>query len=352
MDSWPVAVDLFAGCGGLTEGLTQAKFRVLGAIEIDPLAAESYRMNHAAHVWVSDIRNLDPLVVLDELDLAPGELDLLAGCPPCQGFSTLRTRRQALSVADDRNDLVYEFMRFVDVMRPKAVMMENVPNLANDPRMAHILEHLRRAGYYAEHDAVRVLDASHYGVPQRRRRMILLSGQTGPVPFARAQPAQQTVRSALHHLHSPGQGSDNLHDYTVRRSERIERLIRLVPKNGGSRKDLPEDLQLACHRRTNGFSDVYGRMAWDAVAPTITSGCFNPSKGRFLHPDENRAITLREAALLQTFPERYRLSLRRGREATAAMIGNALPPEFIRRHAELIRNYVAPREDSNASSSR
>jgi len=130
----------------------------------------------------------------------------------------------------------------------------------------------------------------------------------------------------------------------------VRGLIRLIPKNGGSRTDLKFAAQLKCHRKCDGFHDVYGRMAWDDVAPTITGGCFNPSKGRFLHPVRHRAITLREAALLQTFPPTYFFSLKRGKSNAAQMIGNALPPEFIRRHAQSIAKFV--QKDSLSKSRR
>jgi DNA (cytosine-5)-methyltransferase 1 len=126
-----------------------------------------------------------------------------------------------------------------------------------------------------------------------------------------------------------------------KRSDKVKEIIRLIPKNGGSRLDLGAENQLKCHQKCDGFKDIYGRMAWDDVAPTITGGCFNPSKGRFLHPTKNRTVTLREAALLQTFPTTYFFSLRRGKSSAAQMIGNALPPEFIRRHATRIFQYVA-----------
>ena len=122
---------------------------------------------------------------------------------------------------------------------------------------------------------------------------------------------------------------------------RSRTLIRLIPKDGGSRLDLGRQRQLGCHRRCDGFKDVYGRMAWDDVSPTVTGGCVNPSKGRFLHPTKNRCVTLREAALLQSFPPTYRFSLRRGKFPAAQMIGNALPPEFIRRHAKQVGKHLA-----------
>jgi DNA (cytosine-5)-methyltransferase 1 len=142
-----------------------------------------------------------------------------------------------------------------------------------------------------------------------------------------------TVRGALTGVGAPSVSADKLHAMPARRSEKIRELIALIPKDGGSRKDLADDRQLECHKRSDGFSDVYGRMAWDDVAPTITSGCYNPSKGRFLHPSRNRAITLREAALLQGFPPKYKFDVSHGKEAIALMIGNALPPQFIAAHA-------------------
>jgi DNA (cytosine-5)-methyltransferase 1 len=148
------------------------------------------------------------------------------------------------------------------------------------------------------------------------------------------------VRDAIGSLPAPGASGDPLHDLAEARSDRVRRLIAAVPADGGSRKDLDAEFTLPCHARLRGFFDVYGRMRWSEVAPTITGGCVNPSKGRFLHPDQDRAITLREAALLQSFPADYAFSMRRGKYAAAALIGNALPPEFIRRQGEAVRDLL------------
>lgn len=331
---FPTAIDLFAGAGGLTLGLRWARFRVLGAVEIDSLAADTYRANFpAVRLWEMDIQKLSLARVLRELSLKPGQLDLLAGCPPCQGFSTLRSMNGHRDVVDDRNDLVLEFERFVRGLRPKSVMLENVPGLASDDRLARLVASLEAMGYKV---TMQVLDASRFGVPQRRRRMILVAGRRQVIPLAEPEARDRTVRDAIGALEPAGKSGDPLHDLRERRDPRIAGLIAQVPEDGGSRAVLPK--QLKCHATFDGFHDVYGRMAWDAVAPTITSGCVNPSKGRFLHPSENRAITLREAALLQGFPRDYRFSLRRGKYAAAQMIGNALPPEFVRRHAAEIRS--------------
>jgi len=330
------AIDLFAGCGGLTLGLKQAGFKVLAAVEIDLKAAATYSINHQDVLLKEmDIRQLSAAKLRRELKLRRGRLDLLAGCPPCQGFSTLRTNNGASTNRDRRNNLVREMLRFVREFRPKAIMMENVPNLTQQKPFKDLCYGLRKLGYRVNFD---IKDAANFGVPQRRRRLILLAGKGFDVSFAKESNKKNTVRKAIGSLSKPGKSKDALHNLPEqKRSRKVMQLIRDIPKNGGSRTDLPMSRQLECHRRSNGFKDIYGRMAWNDVSPTITSGCFNPSKGRFLHPAQNRPITMREAALLQSFPRDYIFEPKIGKTAIALMIGNALPPEFIRRHALAIR---------------
>jgi DNA (cytosine-5)-methyltransferase 1 len=345
----PIAIDLFCGCGGLTLGLKSAGFRVVGAVDNDPLSVETYKLNHPrVKVWETDIRKLKVSAVKKKLNLWKGELDLLAGCPPCQGFSTVRTLNGGRRIEDERNDLIYEFLRFVEGLRPKTVMMENVPGLAVDKRMEALMEQLTELGYSGE---FRILDAADYGVPQRRRRVIVLAGRFGPVDFASPEGTRLTVRNAIGNLPAAGMSSDSLHDMPEKRAPRVVEFIGRIPKDGGSRLQLGEDAQLSCHKKCNGFKDIYGRMAWDQPAPTITSGCVNPSKGRFLHPEEDRSITLREAALLQGFPVDYRISLRRGKFPAAALIGNALPPAFVAAQADAVSEYLANRSRRNTGSS-
>lgn len=330
-----IAVDLFSGCGGLSCGLIEAGFTVAAAVEIDLKAQATYRLNYPdVHLYEQDIRTLDPAHVLDGAGLKPGELDLLAGCPPCQGFSRLRTKNQKTSVKDDRNNLVADFLRFVRAMLPKTIMLENVPALAKDGRFTKMRNQLHSLGYES---VVHVLDAADYWVPQRRKRLIMLASRIHKPEIAPKADAKVTVRQALNGIGSPSRTKDKLHAVRENRSAAVRELISLIPKNGGSRADLGEEFQLDCHKRSSGFYDVYGRMSWDDVAPTITSGCHNPSKGRFLHPSYNRTITLREAALLQGFPKEYRFDVSHGKEAIALMIGNALPPPFISAHAAALR---------------
>jgi len=324
------ALDLFSGCGGLTLGLHQAGFKVVGAVEFDQTAVNSYRSNHPdVHLKHVDIRKLSAEGLRRELQIPRGKLDLLAGCPPCQGFSSLRTRNGSKRNRDARNSLVGEMLRFARAFLPRAIMIENVPGLARYAPFAELCEKLRALGYKVE---FAIKDAADYGVPQRRRRLILLAGRRFAVPFARESSRGRTVRDAIGGLINAANG-DALHNLPEKRSKKVLKLIRDIPKDGGSRGDLPNRRQLACHRRTDGFKDIYGRMSWDELAPTITSGCFNPSKGRFLHPVKDRAISMREAALLQSFPLNYVFDMTKGKQAVALMIGNALPPEFIRRHA-------------------
>ena len=333
------AIDLFSGCGGLTLGLKQANFDVISAIEIDAVAATTYRTNHPEVALKEvDIRYCSPDALMTELRLRPRDLDLLAGCPPCQGFSVLRTKNGARDNTDPRNSLVGELLRFARVFMPKTMMMENVPSLQTNEVFRQLCDGLRALGYHLTYE---VKDAAHYGVPQRRRRLILVGGLGFDVKLARKARRPSVVRDAIGDLISPGSSGDALHDLPENRSEKVRKLIRDIPKDGGSRSDLPAGRQLNCHKRTRGFYDVYGRMSWEVVAPTITSGCFNPSKGRFLHPEQDRAITMREAALLQTFPMDYEFDVSRGKEAIALMIGNALPPEFIRRQALSIQKSLS-----------
>jgi DNA (cytosine-5)-methyltransferase 1 len=329
------ALDLFCGVGGLSVGLREADFSVLGAVDVSDLAIQGYRANHPdTRVWHQNIRSLSPQTMMEALGLAAGDLDLLAGCPPCQGFSTMRTLRRGTSVADKRNSLVAQFGRYAAALKPRALLMENVPGLADEPGLHRLVKRLEKLGYSV---TAGVHDAAEYGVPQRRKRFVLVGMRDGAT-FSLAEPnaPRRTVRDALAGLPLPSESLDPLHNHGEQRSRRIRNLIAAIPHDGGGQRDLPRRRRLACHKRSNGFFDVYGRMSWDRPSPTITSGCINPSKGRFLHPDQDRAITLREAALLQSFPLDYAIPLRAGKYKAADLIGNAIPPAFVASHARSI----------------
>lgn len=336
-----VAIDLFCGCGGMTTGLKQAGLKVLWGVDIAEKPLRVYRANHPdVVVEEGDIRTVDCVELMRALSLRPGDLDLLAGCPPCQGFSSIRTRNRSHSIDDSRNDLIEEFVRFAAMLMPGAVMLENVPGVAYDSRFTSFCEDMQSLGYRGEW---KVLDVADAGVPQRRKRLVYAAGRDVDIRVAELTVRRRTVRDAIEHLQKPGSSGDPMHDWPESRTDRIQRLISLIPRDGGSRSDLPDEYVLPCHKRNpDGFNDVYGRMAWDRLAPTITGGCASPSKGRFLHPDENRCITLREAALLQGFPHDYSFTSGVGVTKTdiALMIGNALPAPFIRAHAQEIMRQV------------
>jgi DNA (cytosine-5)-methyltransferase 1 len=334
------AIDLFAGPGGLSLGLTQAGFKVLAAVEIDALACETYRANHPQTcLFETDIRRIEPQAVLDAIGLRPGELDLLGACPPCQGFSTLRSRNGSQAVDDDRNRLLFDVLTFVKEIRPRCVLMENVPGIVRDRRLIYVYRALESYGYQiSRRDDV--LDVADYGVPQRRRRFVLIASRYGVVDRPEPPGTAATVRQAIESLPPAGTSGDPLHDLPERHGETVQKLITGIPRDGGSRSQLGASAQLGCHQRTDGFYDIYGRMSWDSPAPTITTGCYHPSKGRFLHPAEDRAITMREAATLQGFPIDYWFSMKRGKQGLAQMIGNAMPPAFVASHAAAIRQHL------------
>lgn len=291
----------------------------------------TYRLNHVNCLHITtDIRCVDAADVMSCLGLHPRQLTLLAGCPPCQGFTTLKTLNGSRSLDHPMNDLIFAFHDFIQVMQPHSIMIENVPGLFHDSRIGEFRDDISRVGYRSD---AAIFDASDYGVPQRRQRMILLAHRGERVVFAKPDANTPTVRQAIADMPPPGAGSDSTHDYIVKRRPEVEHRIRMIPKDGGSRRDLGLEGQLPCHKRTRGFYDIYGRMKWSAPAPTLTTGCTNPSKGRFLHPDQDRSITIREAAILQGFPRDYMFDTSCGREHAARMIGNAFPPPFARAHA-------------------
>lgn len=333
-----ISIDLFSGVGGLTEGLRQAGFKTKYAFEIDALASKAYSMNHEdATVITKDIRSVDTKKI--KKSLGNKTIHLLAGCPPCQGFSSIRRLNKPKPVEDERNDLINEYVRFVKELQPYTFMMENVPGLALSPDFESAVESLRQAGY--RHITYKVVNVKDYGVPQSRKRLVLVGSRLGAIEIAEPNNKKVTVRDIIGKLPKPEESNDYLHKIFPQHTSRIKKMICDIPHNGGSRKDLGEDRQLECHKKKNvGFNDVYGRLRWDDYSTTITGGCLNPSKGRFLHPEQDRCISAREAALLQSFPINYKFPTDFPVSNIALMIGNALPPEFCRIQAENIKEHL------------
>lgn len=336
----PTAIDLFSGCGGLTEGLVQAGFRVIAGAELRPEARAAYKANHPRVSLFEDVREVSLSSIQKRRKIEKGQLDLLAACPPCQGFSTLRTRNHGNPARDQRNNLIFEVLRIIGELLPRAILIENVPGLLSNWRVEEFRRGLNKLGYKTN---TGVLDAADFGVPQRRKRMIfigLLGEVKPPIPQA-THAVPVTVRDALSHLPSwDADGAPELHRMRQRFSPKVQKKINCIPKDGGSRRHLGAEAQLDCHKRQQGFNDVYGRLSWDKVSVTITRSCHNPSKGRYLHPEDNRALTLYEAMLLQGFPPDYVLPTDKGIEKTASLIGEAFPPPFARAQAKHIKRLL------------
>jgi DNA (cytosine-5)-methyltransferase 1 len=334
----PTAIDVFSGCGGLTAGLRFAGFRVLAGIELDEAACLAYQLNHPeVSLFSQDIRTLSAGFILKALRIKKGDLVLLAGCPPCQGFSRMRTKNRSKPVRDERNDLIFEFARLVEGLLPQTVMLENVPGLKGDWRLKRVTKQLEALGYQWD---CKVVDAADYGVPQRRKRMILMASRLGAITIPEGKSRRKTVREAIGEIPPPKNSRVTLHKLLAEHNDKVTERIKRIPKNGGSRSAWGRENQLDCHKRLGGFRDVYGRMAWDKVAPTITRFCGNPSKGRFIHPEQNREISLYEAALLQSFPRSYKFPLSVGRGPIASMIGEALPPRLTEKQARYLLKHI------------
>jgi DNA (cytosine-5)-methyltransferase 1 len=330
------SLDLFSGIGGLSLGLKEAGFDVLASIEIDEYAVKGYKLNHPdTIVYDEDIRYFDTDKIKKLLKDEP--LHLLAGCPPCQGFSSIRRLNKKRSAKDDRNSLVLEFLRFVEELKPLTVMMENVPGLKDYYLFKKVFRELRKMGYNPKYN---IINVRNYGIPQNRKRLVLVGSILGDVNIVEGQDIKVTVKDIIGKLPSPENSNDPAHKIIPKHTIKIQEMIRRIPKNGGGRKDVPE-FTLDCHRKPNiGFNDVYGRLRWDDYSTTITGGCLNPSKGRFLHPEEDRCISAREAALLQSFPIDYKLPVDIPKTKLALLIGNALPPKFSYVQASNIKKHI------------
>jgi len=345
----PTAIDMFCGCGGTTHGLKKAGFNVIAGADVRDEAAATYRLNHPDAQLFYDIRYLTPKFLLETLGLRKGQLDLLSGCPPCQGFSSMRTLNARSASRDDRNNLLFDFLRLVDGLRPRAVLIENVPGLSDNWRFVRLRRDLRALGYSVHHA---VLNSVNFGVPQRRKRLVICAIR-GSHPFALqfAATTVRTVRNAIGGLPAPVRSTNRLHRMASRHSSKIWSRIASIPRDGGSRRDLGKRAQLPCHRvKKIGFNDVYGRMAWDKVSPTITRYSNNPSKGRFLHPTQNRAISPFEAALLQSFPKTYKFPANVTLTQAASMIGEAFPPRMAEAIALKINQHLREIADGRFSS--
>jgi DNA (cytosine-5)-methyltransferase 1 len=327
------AIDIFCGIGGLSFGLKQAGINVAAGVDVDESCRYPYEKNSQAEFILRDVSNLRG-EELNERFWSNDVLKILAGCAPCQPFSAhsnkIRDKTQTRKWW-----LLREFKRLVGETSPHIVTMENVPNLANQAVFIEFVASLEQSGYCVSYSNVYCPD---YGVPQNRRRLVLLASRFGEIYLLpKSHPAGEyaTLRQAIGHLPLIEAGevckSDPLHRTSKLSPLNLQRIEASRPR--GTWLDWSEDLRLKCHRKKTGrtYKAVYGRMAWDEPSPTITTQFYNYGTGRFGHPTQNRALTMREAAILQTFPEDFEfyesekdISLKR----LGAYIGNAVPVEL------------------------
>ena len=334
--------DFFSGCGGASRGFQEAGMDIVFGLDWDADAERSFRRNFPSATFVAgDIRQVDEGSVRKLVDHQRPHPVLFCGCAPCQPFTRQNTTRPERE-ADERVPLLLEFLRLIRVCEPDIVFVENVPGIQNvsadSEPLSGFLNGLKDAGYSEPtHDSVSL---KRYGVPQGRRRFLLLASRHGRLGLpdethgpGTDNPDFSTVRDWIGDLPelAAGETDPTVPDHRAARLSQLNlRRIRATPQGGGNR-DWPEDLQLTCHKGATGYSDVYGRMSWDRPASGLTTRCISYSNGRFGHPEQDRAISVREAACLQTFPMDFRFSgsptRRPGKSATRFRCG--WPPSSV-----------------------
>lgn len=324
----PTAIDAFSGSGGLSLGLQRAGFEIRAAFDTDEASIATYRRNNGPHGFVGDASQITGTELRSRAGLEGVELDLFAGGPPCQGFSK---QKRGAHLGDPRNVLVLEYLRLVEELEPRAFLLENVPMMAQ-ARGRHLVGEFESLSHYAMTGHYYV--AADYGVAQKRVRFMLVGiradvGTRFEVP-APTTPTWPTVLEAIGDLpEPPADGSphvDVANHYAARISAINRERFSHVPQGGGW-QDIPFDLRLPCHQRADtsqgGWPDVYGRLRADGQAPTITGGFDSFSRGRYGHPTSNRALTPREAARLQGYPDDF--VFEGNRHEVRHQIGNAVP---------------------------
>ncbi len=327
------AIDFFCGAGGLTRGLLDADIKVLAGVDADQRLQKTYEYNNKPSKFVcQDIKTVDIDDLRTELGIVPGDTVLYAACTPCQPFSTLNQMKGQ----DERKELLLTFAALVSKRPPDFILVENVPGL-NTAFGREIYDQfaqtLAQCGFVDP--AAGFLDAADYGVPQVRKRFILLASRHGPVKLPeRSNEEPATVEHYLKNYPSlnDGESSSEYHNHEARKLPPHHKVIvGAVPKNGGSRQDIQDtSILLKCHRdNPTVHKDVFGRMAWNKPAPTLTCRCTDVYCGRFTHPVQDRGISLREAAALQTFQDDYQFF--GSFFHIAAQIGNAVPVKFAER---------------------
>lgn len=349
------AIDLFCGVGGLTHGLEKVGINVKLGVDIDPACEFPYTHNNGADFLLESVERLE----VEKLKYYFGEnnIRLLAGCAPCQTFSTYN---QKASPLDKRWSLLKEFSKFIKSIQPELVTMENVPKLIGKKIFRDFVKSMIKLKYNVEY---KIIESHKFGVPQHRKRLVLLASKLGPIKLLEPTELKiksKTVREAIAKLDpiSAGERSsrDSLHVSANLSALNLKRIK--ASKAGGTWRDWDKHLIANCHRKKTGkhYASVYGRMKWDEPSPTLTTQFFGFGNGRFGHPDQDRAISLREGAILQSFPKNYKFTPREGpisQKTVGRLIGNAVPVKLgeviglsIIKHVE---KYLASDKKSNGN---
>lgn len=323
-------IDLFCGVGGLTCGLEKAGLNVVAGYDLDATCEYAYNHNNNAKFINNDIKDVSGKEI--KKILQGYDIKILAGCAPCQPFSRHQKDKYNRKKHKDWK-LLYQFARLVEEVKPQIVSMENVPELVKEQVFMDFINILEEQNYNITY---KIVNAADYGIPQRRKRLLLFASSEKQIKLI--EPTHKkavTVREVIAGLSQVGAGepnnTDKLHVASSLSKKNLERIRHSIP--GGTWKNWPEELILNCHRKKSGqsYSSVYGRMSWDDVAPTITTQFIGYGTGRFGHPEQDRALTLREGAMLQTFPVDYSF-IPEGEKVVlkniARHIGNAVPPRL------------------------
>ncbi len=341
--------DVFCSIGGLTYGLKQAGITVDAGLDIDGSCRYAYENNCKATFVEADIREISFADVSKYFgDTA---YRVLVGCAPCQPFSS-HTAKMKSYQSDSRWNLIDEFLRIILEGRPEVVSMENVPQLMDKPIYNRFKRELAYAGYRVSDG---VISCAHFGVPQSRSRLVMLASLLGEINMPRPDPQKtKTVRQAIGQLppleHGQSSETDPLHVCSRLEPVNLKRIR--ASKPGGSWRDWPAELLPDCYKKDSGLSygSVYGRMKWDALAPTLTTQFYRYGTGRYGHPEQDRALSLREGAIIQTFPEQYQF-VAPGEKASFSIvgrqIGNAVPPSLGYAIGKTIVGHIRKRAKNN-----
>lgn len=350
------AIDLFCGLGGLTHGLQSVGINVIAGIDIEEKCRYPYTKNNKAKFIAEDIKNIDPNFI-ESLYPKNTDVKVLVGCAPCQPFSSYSYRYKKNDNIKNKLDLLNYFANIIHEVKPDIVSMENVPQLIKESVFVNFVKVLTNNNYEVNWQ---IVYAPNYGVPQKRKRLVLLASRIGDlklIPPIYSKENYPTVRQTIGNLPPIKSGEmskiDPMHKAAKLNELNLERIKQSKP--GGTWKDWNQNLLPEAYKRKSGksYTSVYGRMKWDEPAPTITTKFFGYGNGRFGHPEQNRAISYREGALLQTFPKNYKFFDSKHLLSTkdlGIMIGNAVPVKLGEAIGKSILNFIKIEREKNDKS--